>query len=114
MRAMIYLKDALLCLLVCSALANLNKNKKTVPVHVPHHHSSSSLNLTKGSSAVMGVNPPRSTDRILPPSSRQSLLQKGAERVKQIKNTVKKNVNKSSTQVNTKKDGNRRECEGIQ
>ena len=29
MRAMIYLKDALLCLLVCSALANLNKNKKT-------------------------------------------------------------------------------------
>lgn len=87
---------------VCS----MNKNKKTVPVHVPHHHSSSSLNLTKGSSAVMGVNPPRSTDRILPPSSRQSLLQKGAERVKQIKNTVKKNVSKSSTQVNTKKDGN--------
>ena len=29
MRAMIYLKDALLCLFICSTLANLNNNKKT-------------------------------------------------------------------------------------
>ena len=87
---------------VCS----MYKNKKTFPVHVHHHHSSSSLNLTMNSSAVMGVNPPRSTDRILPSNSRQSLLQKGAERVKQITNTVKKNVSKSSTSMNVKKDGN--------
>lgn len=80
------------------------KSRKSAPTH--HHHSSSSMNIVMGSGAVMGMNPTHSGDR-MQNSTRQSLLQKGASKVKQMANSVKKNV----TSTNQKKDVKKREVQ---
>lgn len=79
---------------VCS----LYKSRRAVSKNISHHHSSSSLNLLMGGT-MMGVNNTRNTDRMIPTSSRQNLLQKGAKRVKEITSTVKNNVATSHKKI---------------